>query len=205
MSTEFKSDKGMDNIFKGPEDYYDVAEVIKNLYMSDSALQILMDFSRTLDELDVFAYKNWLLGELVEGPTIGRYDVSCIFLWPEHLMPDPRAGKRLLPFGCKVRYKKTTMQVPVKVEDPDDFRPNTKKPRIIEKPIWLVEIVIQKDLMDDIQAGSVEVADETIDLADLDLAYEEDLEDQEQKNEDIDEFSDEMERQSDDEFDELEL
>jgi hypothetical protein len=67
------------------------------------------------------------------------------------------------------------MKVPMKIEDPSDYRPGTKKARLIEKKVWLVEITMPKSLMSDIRTGSVELEDQDIDLADLDDAYEQDL------------------------------
>jgi hypothetical protein len=163
------------NIFKDGRDYWQVAKNIQDIYTSEGSLTALMDFERVLDDLDLYAYRNWGRGELVSGPDIGRYQVSCVFMWPKGLMPDPRGGQRLLPFDCKVRYKKTTIQVPMRIEDPSDYRPGTKKARIMEQPVWLVEIAMPKALMSDIRTGSIELEGEDIDLADLDAAYEQDL------------------------------
>ena len=63
----------------------------------------------------------------------------------------------------------------MKIEDPSDFRPGTRKAKLVEKKIWLVQISMPKALMSDIRTGSVELEDEEIDLADLDDAYEQDL------------------------------
>jgi len=165
-------------LFKDHSDYWQVAENIRDIYMSEGSLLSLLDFERVLDELDLYAFKNWAIGELVQGPEIGKYRVGCIFMWPEKLMPDPRGARRLLPFDCEVRYKKTNMKIPVKVEDPSDFRPGTHKAKIVEKKVWLVEIVMPKALMSDIRTGSVELEDQDIDLEDLDSAYEQDLDQQ---------------------------
>ena len=162
-------------LFKDHSDYWQVAEIIRDIYMSEGSLLSLLDFERVLDELDLYAFKNWAIGELVQGPEIGKYRVGCIFMWPEKLMPDPRGAKRLLPFDCEVRYKKTNMKIPVKIEDPSDYRPGTHKAKIVEKKVWLVEIVMPKALMSDIRTGSVELEDQDIDLEDLDSAYEQDL------------------------------
>ena len=162
-------------IFRNGEDYWQVAENIRDIYMSEGSLLTLLDFERVLDELDLYAFKNWQIGELVSGPDIGKYRVTCIFMWPERLMPDPRGARRLLPFDCEVKFKKTNMKVPMKIEDPSDYRPGTKKARLIEKKIWLVSITMPKALMSDIRTGSVELEDQDIDLADLDDAYEQDL------------------------------
>ena len=168
-------------IFKDHSDYWLVSENIRDLYLSEGSLLTLLDFERVLDELDLYAFKNWQLGELVQGPDIGRYKVGCIFMWPDKLMPDPRGARRLLPFDCEVRFKKTTIKIPVKVENPDDYIPGTHKARLVEKKVWLVEIVMPKNLMSDIRTGSIELEDQTIDLEDLDSAYEEDLDQEELK------------------------
>jgi hypothetical protein len=162
-------------IFKDGADYWQVAQNIQDIYLSEGSLLTLLDFERVLDELDLYAFKNWAIGELVSGPDIGKYRVTCIFMWPEKLMPDPRGGRRLLPFDCEIKYKKTNMKVPMKIEDPSDYRPGTKKARLVEKKVWLVQITMPKALMSDIRTGSVELEDEEIDLEDLDSAYEQDL------------------------------
>lgn len=186
------------DLFKGNTDYWRVAETIKNIYMSDGSMATLLDFERVIDELDIYAFQNWILGELVEGPEISRYSVACTFMWPLELMPDPRGAKRLLPFDCKVSYKKTKMKIPVKVQDYDDFIGGTKKPKIIDKDIWLVEIVMPKDLISDIREGSVELEDQSIDLEDLDLAYEQDLDQASAYDDTDEEMADEVEAQDED-------
>jgi len=169
-------------IFKDHADYWQVAENIQDIYLSEGSLLTLLDFERVLDELDIYAFKNWPIGELVQGPDIGKYRVTCIFMWPEKLMPDPRGGRRLLPFDCEVKYKKTNMQVPVKITDPSDYRPGTHKAKIMEKKVWLVQITMPKALMSDIRTGSIELEDEEIDLEDLDRAYEQDLDQESYQN-----------------------
>jgi hypothetical protein len=164
-----------EDIFKDHSDYWQVAQNIKDIYFSEGSLLNLLDFERVLDTLDIYAFKNWINGELVQGPTISKYKVSCIFLWPERLMPDPRGARRLLPFDCEVKYKRTTMKMPLKIEDPSDYRPGTKIAKIIEKKIWLVEITMPKNLMNDIRTGSVELEGQDIDFDELDDAYSEDL------------------------------
>lgn len=170
------------DFFKDGSDYWMVADAIKGIYMSDGSMRILLDFERVLNELDIFAFRNWELGELVAGPEQGPYKTSCTFLWPAKLMPDPRGAMRLLPFDCEIKWKKTKMKVPVKVKEPSDFKPGTKVARLIEKPIWLVEIIMPKSLMTDIRTGSIELEDETVDLQDLDDANAADLDAQQNLN-----------------------
>lgn len=151
----------------------DVIDNTKEIFMTDSALTTLMDFERVLDELDLYVFKNWKDGELVEGPVYEKYFVSCTFMWPYKLMPDPRGGERLLSYDCEVYYSKDQLEYPVKVKDPDDFEPGGKMPKMAKTPVWLVNIVMPKKLMQEIQQGSLELENSTLDIEDIEQAYEE--------------------------------
>ena len=169
-------------LFKNHEDYWQVADNIKAIYMSDGSLATLLDFERVLDELDIYAFRNWEIGELVAGPEIGKYRVAVTFMWPLKMMPDPRGARRLLPFDCEVFYKRQKIKIPIKIDDPSDYRPGTKKAKLIEREVWLVEIVMPKALMSEIRTGSIEMEDQDIDLGELDDAYEQDLDKEEFQN-----------------------
>lgn len=140
--------------------------------MTDSAVSTLLDFERVLDELDLYAFANWKQGELVEGPVYEKYFVKCTFMWPYKKMPDPKGAVRLTEYDCSVKYREDTFEHPIKVKSPNDFQPGTKFPKMIQSPIWLVEIVMPKKLMADIQRGALELESGTIDLEDIDQAYE---------------------------------
>jgi hypothetical protein len=170
MTKTLTADKFFDDI-----DYVSIINNIKGIYTSDGSMNTLLDFERVLDESDVYAFKNWEIGELVQGPDVGRYSVSCVFMWPYKLMPNPKGGLRLTNVGCKVKFKKTKIKVPVKVKDYEDYVPGTRYPKMSEKEIWLVYIEIPKQLLDDIKEGSVDLAGKTIDLEELDNSYDEDL------------------------------
>lgn len=155
-------------------DYPGIIDNIKGIFTSDASISTLLDFERVLDEADMYAFKNWDLGELVSGPEIKKYTVTCVFMYPYKLMPDPRAGKRLISVGCNIKFKKTKIKVPVEIQTPGDFMPGGHFPKAIEKEIWLVRIEIPKQLMNDIREGSIDLAGQTIDLDELDDAYEKD-------------------------------
>lgn len=150
----------------------DIIDNTKDLYMTDSALNALLDFERVLDELNLYAFQNWKKGELVAGPEIEKYFVSCVFMWPYKKMPDPRGGEMLLQFDCEVKFKKDFLETPKKVESPDDYEPGGHYPRMEKKPIWLVEIIVPKKLITEINRGSVELESDTVDMEDIDQAYE---------------------------------
>ena len=156
-------------------DIIDNVKNIKKIYMSDSSLNMLLDYERVLDNMDLYAFPNWLYGELVEGPTISKYWVKCKFMWPENLMPDPSGAKRLIPYGAKITYEKSSVKVPVKITSPDDYREGSKKGKLVETKVWYVDIMLPKNLMAEIKQGSVEIAGEDVDLSDLQNAYEKDL------------------------------
>lgn len=151
----------------------DVIENTKEIFMTDSSLTTLLDFERVLDELDLYVFKNWKQGELVEGPIYEKYFVSCTFMWPRAMMPDPRGGERLLDYDCEVYYSKDYVEYPVDIKSPDDFEPGTRMPKMSKTPVWLVTIVMPKRLMQEIQQGSLELESATLDLEDIEQAYEE--------------------------------
>lgn len=161
-------------------DFVSIVDTIKNIYASDGSMSTLLDYERVLDEADLYAFKNWKYGELVEGPDVGRYNAKCIFMWPYKLMPDPRGGVRLTKIGCKVKYGRGEIKVPVEVKDYDDFQPGTRYPKMHNRKVWFVEIIIPFDLMEDIKEGSIDLADQTIDLSEIQDAYDSDLDDVEQ-------------------------
>lgn len=130
-------------------DIKDVIENIQTLYSNNSVLSTLKDFERVLDEMDMYVYKNWQLGELASGPKVDRHWVSASFMWPREQMPDPMAAKRLLDYGCKIKYERTHLIQPRDIKGPDDFRPNTKKGKLDRIPVWLVEITMPKKLVED--------------------------------------------------------
>ena len=76
-------------------DIKDIIQNIEQIYGSNNSLNMLKDFERVIDELDVYVYDNWIDGELVEGPKESRYYIQCTFMWSKENMPEPNGGKRL--------------------------------------------------------------------------------------------------------------
>ena len=175
-----------DNFFDNV-DYVSIIDTIKGIYTSDGSMSTLLDFERVLDEADLYAFRNWDLGELVQGPDVKRYAVSCVFMWPYKLMPDPKGAKRLASVGCKVKFAKSKIKVPVEIENYEDYVAGTRYPKMKEKPIWFVFIEIPNELLDEIREGSVDLAGQDIDLGELDDSYEDDLDQDDGVKEDQDE------------------
>jgi len=155
-----------------PANIRDLLDNTKDILLTGSAVSTLLDFERVLDELDLYAFANWKQGELVEGPVYEKYFVKCTFMWPYSKMPDPRGAARLSEYECEVNYREDLFEHPKSVKEPKDFKPGTKVPQLVKSPIWLVEIVMPKKLMQDIEQGALELESGTIDLEDIDQAYE---------------------------------
>jgi len=134
-------------------DIKDIIANIENIYGSNNSLNLLKDFERVIDELDIYVYENRIDGELVSGPNESRYWVQCTFMWPKEKMPEPVGGKRLLDYGCKVEFAESSLSKVRKIKTPDDIRPGTKKGKIDHEDIWMVRISMPKKLMSDINRG----------------------------------------------------
>lgn len=171
----------------------DILNNIKDIGMNENSLNTLLDYERVLDEMNLYAFQNWKLGELVEGPTVGKYRVVCKFMWPLSLMPDPAGAERLLTFGAKIMWSKDWLEYPVRVKDADDFRPGTKMPKTARKQIWIVEINLPKSLIKTIQRGSEDIISSELDLDKIDDAYDKGYDEQGVKGEQTQEqMQDEM-------------
>lgn len=166
--------KSADNFFNDIN-FVSIVSTIKGVMTSDGSMSTLLDFERVLDEADLYAFENWIKGELVQGPISKRYTVKCVFMYPYKLMPNPMGVKRLLVLGCNVEFAKSQIKVPIEVKNYEDFVQGTRYPKMIERKVWFVSIEIPKQLMNEIKEGSIDLADKAIDLEEIDQAYEEDL------------------------------
>lgn len=140
-----------------PTDIKDIIQNIEQIYGSNNSLNLLKDFERVLDELDVYVYDNWFDGELVSGPHEKRYFVECTFMWPKDKMPEPRGGMALVDYGCKVQFAESSIAKVRKIKKPDDIRPGTRKGKIDHEEIWMIKISMPKKLMNDIKKGYTEL------------------------------------------------
>ena len=102
-------------------DIKDIIQNIENIYSSNNSLNMLKDFERVIDELDVYVFDNWLDGELVAGPNESRYFVECTFMWPKDQMPEPAGGKRLVEYGCRVQVAESEVAEVRKIRKPEDL------------------------------------------------------------------------------------
>jgi len=89
---------------------------IKMLDDDQSLLDMLLEFEGVLDSLNLYAYRNWDQGEVIEGPMVSRHFISVDLLYWAECMPDPEGAKRLLKRGIPVKF--TRDNIKCKVPEP---------------------------------------------------------------------------------------
>ena len=149
---------------------------IKNISSSNTLLDMLLEFEKTLDGLDLYAFKNWMKGEILEGPTLGRHFVNVKLMYPYKEMPDPDGAKRLIARDCLVKYSKDMLESPRRVKTFDDVEVGTRPdgsqrftPKTESEPVWVVSIDMPRRYVDEFSAQHVEAKeDEYLDQEDTD-------------------------------------
>lgn len=131
---------------------------LEKLEDSPHLLDLLIQMEDVLDSLDIYVFKNWIDGELVEGPIVRRYWLDMTLKFAGDKMPDPRAGLRLLKHGVRVDFEKGAEEA-TRAEPAEDGS-NANK-------IWLVRISVPRRLIADTNAGELDFYDEEIDAEDV--------------------------------------
>ena len=168
-------------------DQTDIVSQLDNNINSNSALETLMQVDNVLERLNVYAYQNWIEGEVVEGPRIERYWVTVTLMYPRKLMPDPSGAERILDFGGKVYYAKDKLITAAKLVDPEDrdvvdgadgLRPGQPRAKKVERPVWLVTLELPREAMDSMITAKNQIDDMSIDADAVENAYDDGLGDE---------------------------
>lgn len=148
------------------------SEIVDRLSKDTNLLDIAIDIESYLDDANLYVFKNWIKGVLVQGPTMKKYWVDVTFKYEKDQMPDPDGALRLLPHGTKVQYERAHEWVSMPIRSPDDYEPGTKKPKMRKKPCWLVHMriprrfieAVDQDLIDqyDLEADDTDSAEEQL-------------------------------------------
>lgn len=152
-----------------------INKLVNKLNDSKSLTDVLIQMESFMDDLDLYVYKNWFDGEIVDGPNIKRYWVSLILKYPFKNMPDPEGGLRLIKHGAKVSYKKAYEELPGPITDPSDYREGSKKPKMQKEQVWLVEIQIPRRFIDELDDSDLELYADEIDVDDVSDARDDDI------------------------------
>lgn len=86
---------------------------IQSLYDQSGLLDILLGVTEYFDNMDLYAYKNWIYGELVEGPIVSKYWVEVVFKYDKETFPDPEATKMFERQGTKIFVKMERENYPI--------------------------------------------------------------------------------------------
>ena len=136
---------------------------------STHLLDLLVQMEDILDGQDLYVYRNWLVGEVVEGPVIRRHWVSFSLLYPKHKMPDPRGSLRLLKHNIKVEFSKVSRPdgsaLDTGAAQAGDAATPTERPTDTH---WLVKLTYPRRLLDQMDQNANYYEDEvdTDDVAD---------------------------------------
>jgi len=163
----------------------DQLDIIKQLDKNinrNSALDVLLQVDSVLDSLNIYAYKNWIEGEIVDGPQIERYWVTVTLMYPHKLMPDPAGAERILAKGGKVFFAKDELITAAKLvtpddvaDEPDERRPDMPAAKKIKRPIWLITLELPRNFLDSMTSDKVKIDDLSIDTQAVEDAYDDGL------------------------------
>ena len=151
---------------------------------NESILDLLLEFEGILDNLHVYAYENWLEGEIIKGPIVERFWITIYLMYPYKMMPNPVGALRLTNHGCLVYFQKEQLETTVKVQTPfdleqDPLRPEKRKPKLKRSPVWVVKVVIPRHLLNVYSMDKISsMADDSDDVNDVVDAYDMDIDDE---------------------------
>lgn len=161
-----------------PSSLSDVKTILARISNNVSSLDMLIEFERTLEITHTYAYKNWDMGELVDGPNIERYWVTCTFMYPKSAMPDPEGALRLQKHGCKVFYKKDVFLCPTKIKSINSYENQYTKKAILKKhDVWLVTITVPRKFIDD-RINDYELEEDEVNTDDISSEYDKSMAEQ---------------------------
>jgi hypothetical protein len=155
---------------------------LEQLQDSPHLLDILIQMEDVLDSMDIYVFRNWIKGEVVEGPIVRRYWLDMTLRYPYLDMPDPKAGLRLLKHGVRVDFEKGRYEdkPAAKLNSPNasDPLPGSEDEED-ENRVWLVRLSIPRRLIDQMNDAQHDFYDEDVDTDDVEDAKDDGMDDEE--------------------------
>ena len=145
-------------------------DVVNRISDNEDLIDILIDIENYLDSNNLYVYKNWKLGEVVAGPFTRPYWIKLTLKYPYRKMPDPEGGLRLLQHGTKISFRKAEELVPIKFKSESDYQPGTKKPKMKKIKIWLIDMLIPRKFVRNIDKEVMDQYEEEVDVETVDDA-----------------------------------
>ena len=155
-----------------------IVSTIADIKRNKTSLDILLEFEGILDRLHIYAYENWIHGEVIKGPIISKYWVEIYLMYPKTKAPNEEGFKRLLKHGCLAYIKDEKLAQSVKISTPFDLVPaeddtNRRIPKTEHIDVCVIKIVIPKHLLNDYNLDRLGAfSDEDVNLDELVSAYE---------------------------------
>lgn len=152
--------------------------------ISDSPhlLDILLQMEDVLDSLDIYVFKNWYRGEVVEGPKVRRFWLDFTLKYDFDRMPDPKAALRLMKHGARVDFWKAKygtdgefVDSAVSESEMEEHAADEKK---TSEDFWLVRISIPRRLVAQMSAEEMDFYDEEVDIDDVEDAKDSGIDDE---------------------------
>ena len=154
--------------------------------ISDSPhlLDILLQMEDVLDSLDIYVFKNWYRGEVVEGPKVRRYWLDFTLKYDIDRMPDPKAALRLMKHGARVDFWKAKYGKEGEFEDSAVSESDMAEHEANgggekgSEDFWLVRISIPRRLVAQMSAEEMDFYDEDVDIDDVEDAKDTGIDDE---------------------------
>lgn len=141
---------------------------IKKVSDTNTLLDMLLEFEKVLEDIDLYAYKNWEKGEILEGPHLDRHFATVKLMYKESDMPDPYGAKRLMARDCTVKFHKDVLLSPAKVKTFDDITVTAnpdgsvrRKAKTKRENVWVVEVRMPRRYVDEFDTEVVQAEEDS--------------------------------------------
>ena len=145
-------------------------DVVKRITDSEDLLSIAIDIEQYFDSNNLYAFANWIDGEIVGGPFVKRYWVKVVLKFPYNKMPNPDGGLRLLKHGTKIRYDIKFEERPIEIKGPNDYQPGIKKAKTKKHKVWIITVLIPRRFVQNLDSEVMDTYDDEVDVNTVDDA-----------------------------------
>ena len=131
----------------------ELANTISEIKRNHNSLSILLNIEEVFDRINLYAYENWIKGEIIRGPILNKYWVEVYLMYHQKFKPNPNGALRLKKHGCQVFIKEDTIETAVKIKKPEDINPEfeksgKRKPKTKNIPVYIVRMVLPRVMLD---------------------------------------------------------
>lgn len=134
-------------------------KLIKRLEDNQTLIDVLIQVEDYFDSLDLYAFDNWIEGEIVEGPFVKKYWVSITLKYFKNQKPSIDGAKRLIKHGCKLSIRKGKEEVsiePSRDNKLSSFAYSSSPPKMKIEDIYLIKIDVPKRFVQTLNIVGIE-------------------------------------------------